>query len=298
MKMFRLKICLIALATLLFVGLNFASSQQSAADAPTPGEVAAEAYCASIKGTSSTDDKQRDACNTGYIAGYDGDDKTITCKVYSDSLLTKCDTSFDAGQKAEATSPDTVGKAGATAMQSKSATCSKYTNSADKATCDNAYDARIKSMAQAAGEAAGKAGKASPCASLGFGGSGAKAECDKSYKTGVNEAGQASNHSCGGVATYFDFGAACTGTSTDAGGSASPIIALGLVLVSWVTALVGVGVVGGIVYGGFLYLTAQDNSGQTQKGVTIIVNSVVALIVWVFAYALINFIIPGGLFNG
>jgi hypothetical protein len=56
--------------------------------------------------------------------------------------------------------------------------------------------------------------------------------------------------------------------------------------------------VGGVVYGGFLYLTARDNSGQTQKGITIITNSSVALIAWGFAYALINFIVPGGLFNG
>jgi len=65
-----------------------------------------------------------------------------------------------------------------------------------------------------------------------------------------------------------------------------------------VTSLVVLAVVGGIVYGGFLYLSARDNSGQTQKGVTVITNSIVALIAWVFTYALINFIVPGGLFNG
>ncbi len=115
---------------------------------------------------------------------------------------------------------------------------------------------------------------------------------------GTGGAAGGSKFSCGKVDTYFDFGSACDGTDKAEGGRQSPIIALGLTIAGWVTALVVVSVVGGIVYGGFLYLTARDDTGQTQKGITVIVNSVVALIIWVFAYALINFIVPGGLFRG
>lgn len=100
---------------------------------------------------------------------------------------------------------------------------------------------------------------------------------------------------CAGVATFFDFG--CTGTDVKKGGDANPIVATMLTALSWFTGLVALATVGGIVYGGILYASAQDNAGQTQKGIMYVVNSSMGLILWMSAYALINFIVPGGLFN-
>lgn len=99
---------------------------------------------------------------------------------------------------------------------------------------------------------------------------------------------------CAGVQTFFKFD--CSGKNKDQGGDANPIIALLLTGLSWLTGLVALATVGGIVYGGILYTSAQDNASQTQKGITFIVNSVLGLVLWIAAYALINFIVPGGLF--
>lgn len=58
---------------------------------------------------------------------------------------------------------------------------------------------------------------------------------------------------------------------------------------------VGIAVVGGIVWGGILRLTAQDNAAQAQKSTTVIVNSVIALIMFILMFAILNYIIPGGI---
>lgn len=100
---------------------------------------------------------------------------------------------------------------------------------------------------------------------------------------------------CGGVKTYFNFD--CGSVDAKKGGNENPIIAITLIIVGWITGLVSLAVVGAIVYGGFLYLSAQDNSSQTQKGIEVIVNAVIGLLLLISFYAIINFVVPGGLFN-
>lgn len=57
---------------------------------------------------------------------------------------------------------------------------------------------------------------------------------------------------------------------------------------------VGIAVVGGIVWGALLYTTSNGDSGKAQQGITVIVNAVIGLLVFIFMYAIINFIVPGG----
>jgi hypothetical protein len=45
---------------------------------------------------------------------------------------------------------------------------------------------------------------------------------------------------------------------------------------------------------GFQYMTARDNAGQVQKARNRIVMTIVALAIYIFMYALLNFLIPGG----
>lgn len=280
------------------LGLFFGTSPN--ASATEAAETKANAYCAKINGANDLATQQREACHRGFVKGYDqtADSKTEACKNYAQSKKSACEDGFTAGAKAKTKEPEITGKEGALAGKKKAAACAKYNNPANKQICYKAYDKQIIAMAQAAGKKAGEDGVDSPCENLGFGGAKAEAACEKAYKKAKNAAGKKERHSCGDVPTYFNFGNTCDGTNKEKGGNESPIIALGLTVAGWVTALVAVAVVGGVVYGGFLYLTARDDSGQVQKGITIIVNSVVALIVWVFAYALINFIVPGGLFRG
>lgn len=76
--------------------------------------------------------------------------------------------------------------------------------------------------------------------------------------------------------------------------------AIWLILI-WVINILTVGVgilaVGAIVYAGFLYATARDDSGQVKKSIEIITNTVIGLLIYVFMFAILNFLIPGGIFN-
>ncbi|MGD8373764.1 MAG: furin-like repeat-containing protein [Candidatus Woesebacteria bacterium] len=76
------------------------------------------------------------------------------------------------------------------------------------------------------------------------------------------------------------------------------------IIVVWLKAIlrflaggVGIAVVGGIVYGGILRLTAQGNAAQAQKSTTVIINSVIALILFILMYAILNWVIPGGILS-
>lgn len=60
---------------------------------------------------------------------------------------------------------------------------------------------------------------------------------------------------------------------------------------------VGLLVVAGIIYGAFLYITARANAGQAQKGQETIINSVIGLLLYIFMFAFLQFLIPGGIFR-
>lgn len=60
---------------------------------------------------------------------------------------------------------------------------------------------------------------------------------------------------------------------------------------------VGLAVVGGIVAGSYLYITARASASQTQQGQNMIINSVIGLLLFIFMYAILQFIIPGGVFQ-
>jgi hypothetical protein len=68
-------------------------------------------------------------------------------------------------------------------------------------------------------------------------------------------------------------------------------------VLQFLAAGVGLAVAGGIIFGGYLYITARANAGQVEKAKTVIINSVVGLLLFVFMYAILQFLIPGGVFN-
>lgn len=59
--------------------------------------------------------------------------------------------------------------------------------------------------------------------------------------------------------------------------------------------IVGVAVVGGIAWGGMLYTTSNGNSAKAQQGITTIVNAIIGLFLFIFLFALTNFLVPGGI---
>ena len=73
--------------------------------------------------------------------------------------------------------------------------------------------------------------------------------------------------------------------------------ALLMLVLNILTAGVGIVAVGGIVYGAILYTTAEDKADQVKKATDIITNVVIGLIAFALMWALLNFIVPGGVFK-
>lgn len=74
----------------------------------------------------------------------------------------------------------------------------------------------------------------------------------------------------------------------------NPIVQTLTAILALLAGGVGLAVVGGIVWGGILYMTARGNSSQTQQAITVIINSCIGLLLFIFMFAIINFLIPGG----
>lgn len=94
---------------------------------------------------------------------------------------------------------------------------------------------------------------------------------------------------CAGVATSIIGGDMCDDED-------GPVFALLKWIVRFLTFGVGIAAVGGLVYGAVLYTTAGDKSEQTKKAIGVITNTVIGILMFGFMFALLNFLIPGGVF--
>ncbi|MEO5499435.1 MAG: hypothetical protein ABIR46_02975 [Candidatus Saccharimonadales bacterium] len=97
-------------------------------------------------------------------------------------------------------------------------------------------------------------------------------------------------------------GDGCAGITTspiikcdDSGGN--PILNLMLQIINFLAVGVGIAVVGGIIWGGLIYASSNGDSSKVQQAKTIIVNAVIGLLLFIFMYAIVNFLVPGGLFT-
>lgn len=70
-----------------------------------------------------------------------------------------------------------------------------------------------------------------------------------------------------------------------------------LLVVNIMTVGVGVLALAGFVYGGILYTSAGGSAEQVKKAKTVFTNVVIGIIAFGGMYALLNFIVPGGVFN-
>jgi len=100
------------------------------------------------------------------------------------------------------------------------------------------------------------------------------------------------------IETSFAWGGKKCFPKKNADGSLNnPIYIALLAIFNFLAIGVGVVVVGGITFGAIRYITSNGNSQQAQQGVMVIVNSVIGLLLFIFMYALLNFLVPGGLFR-
>jgi hypothetical protein len=77
----------------------------------------------------------------------------------------------------------------------------------------------------------------------------------------------------------------------------NPIFIYMTAILKVVSGLAGIATVGGFVWGGILYITARANASQTEKAKMVMVNSVIGLLMFIFMYAILQFLVPGGIFT-
>lgn len=65
-------------------------------------------------------------------------------------------------------------------------------------------------------------------------------------------------------------------------------------LINILSAVAGMAIVGSIMIAGYQYMTARDNPGQIEAAKKRIVWALVALGLFIFMYAILDFLIPGG----
>jgi hypothetical protein len=90
------------------------------------------------------------------------------------------------------------------------------------------------------------------------------------------------------------YGASCK--STNAHGC-SAILDATFAIIRLLSAGVGIVVVGSIVWAGLQYMSARDDPGAVGKAKDRIRNSLIALLIFIFGYAILNYVIPAGFFR-
>lgn len=94
-----------------------------------------------------------------------------------------------------------------------------------------------------------------------------------------------------------DYGKCADGKAPDSTIQNSGVWGLLLIVINILTAGVGIAAVGGIIYGSIMYTAAEGSADKVSKARAIITNVVIGLIAYALMFSLLNFIIPGGLFN-
>lgn len=104
----------------------------------------------------------------------------------------------------------------------------------------------------------------------------------------------ASAAKCGGVDTSI---LSCGGKKEAKNVEDTGIWHILLLVLNIMTGGVAILAVGGFVYGAILYSTAEDKAAQVSEAKQTIFNVVVGLVLFAFMYALLQFLIPGGIFQ-
>ena len=123
------------------------------------------------------------------------------------------------------------------------------------------------------------------------------------YGCGSNGIDQQGNEITGFTATSIDFG--CNGDPCRPNGPGGTycnkyhngITDLIFAIIRFLSAGVGIIVVASIVVGGIQYTTSRDDPSATNAAITRIRSSLIALLIFIFAYAILNYLIPIGFFG-
>lgn len=109
----------------------------------------------------------------------------------------------------------------------------------------------------------------------------------------VNKEGK---HQCGkgpkAIKVGFNFG--CRGE--EAPGDMNPIVDIMLAIFRFLSTGVGIVVIGSVVVAGIQYTMSRGDPQTTAAAINRVTSAVGALILYLFIFAIANFIIPGGMF--
>lgn len=99
-------------------------------------------------------------------------------------------------------------------------------------------------------------------------------------------------YQCGGgkaaVSTSIDFGCSQKG---------NPVFDLTFAIIRLLSDGVGIVIVLSVVIAGIQYTTSADNPRSVEAAKARLRSAVLALAVFIFAYALLNYLVPGGFLN-
>jgi hypothetical protein len=88
-------------------------------------------------------------------------------------------------------------------------------------------------------------------------------------------------------------------TSIDIGckGVGNPVSDMLFAFLRFLSVGVGLVIVGSLIWAGILYIFSRDDPGAVSTAKMRILHTIVALLIYIFAYAMLDFLIPGGLFT-
>ena len=98
---------------------------------------------------------------------------------------------------------------------------------------------------------------------------------------------------CGGAKTSVVNCDQAGGKTVDSNG----VWGLLILVINILSAGVVIAAIGGVVYGSIMYTTSGGSVEQTKKSRAIIANTIVGIVLYLAMVALLNFIIPGGVFK-
>ena len=88
--------------------------------------------------------------------------------------------------------------------------------------------------------------------------------------------------------TAINFG--CTGTG-------NPISDLAFAIIRLLSDGVGIVVIGSVIVGGIQFSASRSDPQATSAAIGRIRSSLIALLIYIFAFSILNYLIPGGFFN-
>ena len=77
----------------------------------------------------------------------------------------------------------------------------------------------------------------------------------------------------------------------------NPIFIYVSAILKVVAGLAGLACLGGFIWGTIMYTTARANAGQTEKARMVMLNSIIGLLLFIFMFAILQFLVPGGVFT-